>query len=165
VEETVNILTALGVSFEQGASAQELLDVYDRNVQELPRDDLTLYAYSPPGGQSGPQAYAVRFAGPGLWGPIEGFLAFEPDLRTIRALTFYRQEETPGLGGEIAADWFKKQFVGKSAVNAAGEPGIAIGGTAGPNTVDAISGATMTCDKLEIILDGVLKKLVEETNG
>lgn len=165
VEEIVNILTALGVPFEHGASAQELLEVYDKNVQEQQRGDLTLYAYALPSDKSKPQAYALRFAGPGLWGPIEGFLALEPDLRTIRALTFYHQEETPGLGGEIAADWFKKQFVGKSAVNAAGQPGIAIGGPAGPNSVDAISGATMTCDKLQIILDGVLKKLVEATNG
>lgn len=166
VEEIVNILTALGVPFEQGASAQELVDVYDRNVQEQQRGDLTLYAYGPPGSdQSQAKAYALRFSGPGLWGPIEGFLALEPDLKTIRAITFYHQEETPGLGGEIAADWFKSQFAGKSIVSGAGEPGIAIGGAAGPNSVNAITGATLTCDKLEAILDKVLQELVEATNG
>jgi len=166
VEEIVNILSALGVPFEHGASAQKLLDLYDQNVQEQQRGDLVLYVYSPPGGEkSQAKAYALRISGPGLWGPIEGFLALEPDMKTIRAITFYHQEETPGLGGEIAADWFKKQFVGKTIVNGAGEPGITIGGAAGPNTVNAITGATMTCDKLEAILDGALQQLVEETNG
>jgi len=165
-EEILNILSALGVPVEQGTSSQDLVELYDRNVQEQQRGDLTLYVYSLPGAdKSQPKAYALRFAGPGLWGPMEGFLALEPDLKTIRAITFYRQEETPGLGGEIAADWFKKQFVGKSILNAVGEPGITIGGTAGPNTVNAITGATMTCDKLQAILDGVLKQLVEETHG
>lgn len=165
VEEIVNILTALGVPFDPGASAQELVDVNDQNVQAQQRGDLTVYAYTPPGGEGLPQAYALRFSGPGLWGPIEGFLALGSDMRTIRAITFYRQEETPGLGGEIAAPWFKGQFVGKSIVDAAGEPGITIGGAAGPNTVNGITGATMTCDKLEAILDGVLQQLAEETNG
>ncbi len=164
VEEIVNILSALGVPFEKGASAQELEKVYDQSVQEQQRGDLTLYAYSAPGGGA-PKAFALRFSGPGLWGPIEGFLALEPDLKTIRAITFYHQEETPGLGGEISADWFKKQFVGKSIVDAAGQPGIRIGGPAGPNAVNAITGATLTCDKLQAILDGVVKELVEGTNG
>ncbi len=164
VEEIVNILSALGVPFEKDASAQELEKIYDQSVQEQQREDLTLYAYSAPGGGS-PKAFALRFSGPGLWGPIEGFLALEPDMKTIRAITFYHQEETPGLGGEISADWFKKQFVGKSIVDAAGQPGISIGGPAGPNAVNAITGATLTCDKLQAILDGVVKKLVEGTNG
>ncbi|MBN1359045.1 MAG: FMN-binding protein [Sedimentisphaerales bacterium] len=164
-EEVLNILTALGVPFDQGASAQRLVDVFEQNVQERERGDLTVYAYVPEGDQGQPQAFAVRFSGPGLWGPIEGFLALEPDMRTIRAVTFYHQEETPGLGGEISASWFREQFVGKSVVDATGEPGITIGGAAGPNSVNAITGATMTCDKLEAILDGVLQKLVEETNG
>ncbi len=164
-EEIVNILTALGVPFHPGASARELVDVNDQNVQAQHRGDLTVYAYLPPGDEGLPKAYALRFSGPGLWGPIEGFLALEPDMRTILAITFYRQEETPGLGGETAAPRFKKQFVGKSVVNAAGEPGISIGGAAGPNTVNAITGATMTCDKLEAILDKTLQKLIEESNG
>lgn len=163
-EENLNILTALGVPIEPGASAQQLVEVFEQNVRQQQRGDLTVYMYSPAGEQGPPQAYAVRFGGPGLWGPIEGFLALEPDLRTIRAITFYRQEETPGLGGEIAASWFRDQFVGKSILDRAGNPGISID-TDGPNAVDAITGATMTCEKLEAILDGVLTKLVEETNG
>ena len=86
----------------------------------------------------------------------------ESDMKTIRGLTFSRQEETPGLGGEIAAPWFRDQFVGKSIVDRAGKPGISIGGAQdAPNAVDAITGATMTCDKLEAVLNQVAAKFAE----
>ena len=65
---------------------------------------------------------AVPFSGSGVWGPIEGVLALEPDMQTIRGVRFYKQEETPGLGGEIASDWFQAQFKGKTLVSAAGDP-------------------------------------------
>lgn len=161
VEEVLSILTALGIPFESDASAARLLETYDANVQESERAGILAYLYAPGEGDR-PEAIALRFAGPGLWGPIEGFLALEADMKTIRGLTFSRQEETPGLGGEIAAPWFTAQFVGKPIVDRAGEPGFSIGGEqASPNAVDAITGATMTCDKLEAILDEVISKFVE----
>ena len=106
------------------------------------------------------------FEGPGLWGPIKGFLALESDMKTIRGLTFYEQEETPGLGGEIVADWFREQFAGKTIVDAQGKAGIEIGGSkSGPNHVDGITGATMTCDKVEAMLNKLVKTLVEESGS
>ncbi len=165
VEERLNILAALNVPLEKGESAEQLLKKFEQNVREEERGDLTLYLYATPEAPDEPKAVAVRFIGPGLWGKIEGFLAVEPDLRTIRAITFSRQEETPGLGGEIASSWFRDQFVGKSLVDEAGRIGVTIG-TAEPghNSVDAITGATMTCDKLQAILDDIMTKFVEETN-
>ncbi len=85
-----NILQVLGVPVPKGASTQEL----EKAVQERTLGDLTVYTAGGAGG-----AVAVPFAGPGLWGPIEGLLALEPDMRTIRGITFNKQEETPGLGG------------------------------------------------------------------
>jgi len=162
VEEVLSILTALGIPHTPDDSAARLLEIFDASVRETQRGDSTIYIYASPDDEESPQAVAMRFAGPGLWGPIEGFLALEADRRTIRGLTFSRQEETPGLGGEIGASWFRDQFVGKTIVDRAAEPGISIGGEKGPNAVDAITGATMTCDKLEAILDGVIGKFVEE---
>jgi len=163
VEEILSILTALGIPFETDVSAAQLLEVFDASVREAERGGSTVYIYVLPGEEDQPKAIAMEFVGPGLWGPIEGFLALEADMKTIRGLTFSRQEETPGLGGEIAASWFRKQFVGKSIVDPAGRPGISIGGQdGGQNAVDAITGATMTCDKLEAILDEVAGKFMEE---
>jgi Na+-transporting NADH:ubiquinone oxidoreductase subunit C len=149
----------------RGESAEQLLEKFERNVREEKRGDLTLYLYSTPEAPDKPKAVAVRFIGLGLWGKIEGFLAVEPDLRTVRAITFSRQEETPGLGGEIASSWFRNQFVGKSLVDEAGRVVVTIGkAEPGHNSVDAITGATMTCDKLQAILDDIMTKFVEETN-
>jgi Na+-transporting NADH:ubiquinone oxidoreductase subunit C len=85
-------------------------------------------------------------------------------MRTIRGITFYEQEETPGLGGEITSSWFREQFIGKKIVDQAGNPGIIISSSEGeaPNKVDAISGATLTCDKVQTMLNETIKRIVEE---
>jgi Na+-transporting NADH:ubiquinone oxidoreductase subunit C len=101
----------------------------------------------------------------GLWGVIKGVLALQPDLRTIRAISFYQQEETPGLGGEIASDWFRRQFENKQLASADGQAGFRVlkpGGRAGPAEVDGISGATMTSQRVELMLDNLARSIAEE---
>jgi len=165
--EVRNILEALGVEVPKGASAQELVDLYQKSVSEETRDGVTFYRYQAPAGTGGAStAFAVRFGGPGLWGPIEGFLALEPDLRTIRGVSFYKQEETPGLGGEIVSAKFRGQFVGKSIVGPEGRPGLRVvkpGTAQGPNEVDAITGATMTSARVEAMLNEVIGKISAST--
>ena len=171
-EEALNILLALRVPMpEKFSSKQEIIDLRDQNVETEESqvlDDkgnpvtVETYIYSPADGKV--EGVARRFVGKGLWGYVKGFLALEPDKRTIRGMTIYEQEETPGLGGEIVEPWFRDQFVGKSIVNEAGVPGIAIavGGEPAPNKVDGISGATMTCDKVQAMLNEAIKRIVEE---
>jgi Na+-transporting NADH:ubiquinone oxidoreductase subunit C len=165
-EEIRHILGVLGVSVAPDASSDELVQVYARDVSEEDRDGLTFYVYHDP--KRGTLS-AVRFSGPGLWGPVEGFLCFEADMRTIAAVSFYKEEETPGLGGEISTPAFTDQFKGLSAVGPDGRPGIAVvrGGTRGraPNQVDAISGATMTSDKVQAMLNKVIAEVVGGANG
>jgi Na+-transporting NADH:ubiquinone oxidoreductase subunit C len=85
-------------------------------------------------------------------------------MRTIQGLTFYEQEETPGLGGEIASSKFRGQFKGKLIVGEDGNPGIIISssGDPAPNKVDAITGATMTCNKVQMILNEVIKSIIKK---
>ncbi len=163
-EEALNILLALKVPLPDNLSSRQVVEARDKNVEEQTRGDLTTYIYSPPEANGKVLATAIRFSGPGLWGPIKGFLALEPDMRTIRGMTFYEQEETPGLGGEIAASWFLDQFVGKSIVDTTGAPGIVISSAGDPaaNKVDGISGATMTCDKVQAMLNEAIKSIVKE---
>jgi Na+-transporting NADH:ubiquinone oxidoreductase subunit C len=162
-EEVLNILTALKVPFEDGSSSEELLNIFNENIEEKQRGDMMIYEYSPVDGNGEVLAMVVRFAGPGLWGPIKGFLALESDMRTIRGLSFYEQEETPGLGGDIVTDSFRSQFAGKSIVGETDKAGIVIqgGGSKLINGVDAISGATMTCDKVQQMLNKAIVKIVE----
>ena len=166
-ERKRNILTVLQVSYPAEVSSQELLGIFEASVRQEEFNELELYRYVPPKDSGKDESVAVTFEGRGLWGPIKGFLALGPDMRTIQGITFYEQEETPGLGGEIASDWFRNQFSGKSIVDRAGRPGILIGasdGKAAQNQVDAITGATMTCDKVEAILNSVIKRIVEEND-
>jgi Na+-transporting NADH:ubiquinone oxidoreductase subunit C len=59
------------------------------------------------------EGYILPISGKGLWSTINGFLALNPDLNTIKGITFYEHGETPGLGGEIEKEWFTSQFIGK----------------------------------------------------
>lgn len=163
-EEVRNILTVLGVPFDATATAAGLLDTYEANVSEEERGLVSFFVYDNP--EAG-RLSATRFEGPGLWGPIEGFLCLEEDLTTIYAVSFYKHEETPGLGGEISADWFQDQFRGKSIVDGSGAPGISIAGDGGDgiSEVDAISGATMTGDKVEEMLNSLIEELVDGGGG
>lgn len=159
-----NILDVLRVSYSPDISSRHLLEVFEAKVKQEDSGELTLYRYIPPADSDEVERVAVAFAGAGLWGPIKGLLALSPDMETIKGLTFYEQEETPGLGGEIASQSFLSQFKGKKIVDDAGNVGIIIksGGPSAINEVDAITGATMTCDKVEAILNEAARKIVKE---
>lgn len=162
-EEVRNILAVLQVPFEPRASSQELVEIFEKNIREQERGNLTLYVLTSEEGTE--EAVAVPFAGTGLWGPIKGFLALEADMRTIRGVTFYEQEETPGLGGEIAAPRFRNQFKGKVIEDETGAPGIRIlrgGGTLKQNEVDAITGATMTSERVEQMINAAIEQVLKD---
>ena len=90
--------------------------------------------------------------GAGLWGPIWGYIALQPDLRTIAGAYFDHSSETPGLGAKIKDDpSFRAQFVGKKLdLDAAKAFSIVKGGApeGAESAVDAITGATITSQKL-----------------
>jgi len=156
-ERMRNILEVLQVSFFEEGGPRELAEVFAANIREEKLGRLPLYV------SAAPKAKAVAFEGRGLWGPIRGFLALEPDMRIVRGITFYEQEETPGLGGQIASSWFRQQFKGKRITDAKGKSGIRIrksGTVQAENEVDAITGATMTCKKLETILNETIEEIV-----
>lgn len=97
------------------------------------------------------QTIVLPVRGYGLWSTLYGFLALEPDTRTVAGLKFYEHAETPGLGGEIDnADWLE-QWRGKVVYGDSWEPQISvIKGNVDPNSpqaehqVDGLAGATLT---------------------
>jgi len=129
---------------------------------------MTVYAYKPEGSDV-IKAVAVRFAGPGLWGPIKGFLALESDYKTIRGLTFYEQEETPGLGGEITTESFRGRFESQQIIDEQGQWGIDIIASGAEqvhdNEIAGISGATMTCDKVEEMINVIIEALASKRDA
>ena len=160
-DRIANILSVLNVPFEPGKDSAGLIELFNEKVAEYEAGGAVFYAYRPDGGSAA--AHAVPFSGPGLWGPIKGFLALEPDMKTIRGISIYEQEETPGLGGEISSRQFQAGFRGKSIVGPEGGSGIVIGPGRGelPNGVDAVTGATMTCDMLQQMLNEVINRIEE----
>ncbi len=163
-EEVQNILDALNVPIADGATQADLVATFDRDVKQQSLGALQVYAYTPQG--AGKVAgYAVPFTGAGLWGPVSGVIALEPDFKTIRGVRFFKQEETPGLGGEISSDWFQKQFNGKVIISDSGKPGFSVlkpDVPTGPNSVDGITGATMTSDRVQTMLTNVAIDIYKE---
>ncbi|SHI11342.1 Na(+)-translocating NADH-quinone reductase subunit C [Ferrimonas marina] len=86
--------------------------------------------------------------GYGLWSTMYAFLALEPDMNTVKALVYYDQGETPGLGAEVENPRWKAQWVGKQLFDDNGELAIrVVKGGADPadiHGVDGLSGATLT---------------------
>ncbi len=159
------ILEVLSVPFDRADPAEQVREIYRRNVREIEHAELTLYELVPTEHIDVEPAVAVPFSGQGLWGPIHGFISLSPDLSTIRGLAFVYHEETPGLGGEIVSENFRRQFEGKSTVGPDERPGIRIlPGTdeRGPNEVDAITGATMTSEKVEDMINEALREVLTE---
>lgn len=170
-EEIFNFLSVLGIQVDPSWDSKTMIDVFNKNVRVKELGGLTLYEnVFNPSSPGTPVAVAVPFSGMGLWGPIRGVLSLEPDLLTIKGVRFYQQEETPGLGGEIGSEWFQKQFDGKEIVSVTGEPGFRVlkpGSPTDKNSVDGITGATMTSERVQGILDGLVKELWQEgrSNG
>ncbi len=108
--------------------------------------------------KEGKQIYIVPLQGKGLWDDIWGYLALDTDKNTIIGASFDHKGETPGLGAEIRQSWFEDQFIGKTILKEPGDFSEAnfisvktIKGGAKPDDahgVDAISGGTITSDKL-----------------
>ena len=73
-------------------------------------DDLNYYVAVKDSNSLG---YCFPISGSGLWGTINALLAVTPDFKEIINIEIVSQNETPGLGGRITEDWYKKQFQGK----------------------------------------------------
>lgn len=90
--------------------------------------------------------------GPGLWGPIWGYVSIKDDNSTIYGAKFEHKGETPGLGAEIATTKFQDQFKDKQIFDNGTFTSVQVvkGGAEAGNVhqVDAISGGTITSQSL-----------------
>lgn len=142
-------------SFEIEHTEDNVLDVYEEVIVAEEVDSMTFY-YTESGN------VGFEFEGKGLWGPIEGFMTLEPDYSTIQGVQITYNEETPGLGGVIAEQWYLNKYKGKSF-----SPEILIKKDADmtlDNEVDAITGATGTSNAFELILNETYKARKEVLN-
>ena len=90
---------------------------------------------------------------------ISIFICVEPDMETLKGIEVLDHSETPGLGGRITEESFKKQFAGKKV-----KPNLSIvkeRKAANPNEVDAITGATNTSKGIEAFINDAMKEFWE----
>ncbi len=97
------------------------------------------------------QTIILPVYGAGLWSTLHGLLALAPDGRTAKALTFYEQRETAGLGSEVAGERWLSEWPGKVLIDERGEPVIEVvkgrvdaDAPHAEHRVDGLSGATLT---------------------
>ena len=187
VEVKRNILKSVQLAQPLAANAtdQECLTTYKEKIEELVVDEkgniqpgmkpsdiregikgmYPLYVYKENGVV---KAYAYPISGSGLWSIIFGYLAIEPDAVTVRGITFYKDGETPGLGGEIQKDWFQNNFRGKKIWSEKDQKLTPIALVKGQVKdfyqdervnyhVDGITAATLTCKGVTAFLDRWIK--------
>lgn len=162
-----NILASINLlESDKTYSSEEINSLYSKNLTYLTIDEfgqvikdgqendktMPLYLYEKTRGVV--EAYIIPIDARGLWGKILGYMAIKKDGSTISGFTVYKHSETPGLGGEIEQNWFRKNFVGKKILDQAGSF-VSITIAKGKvdknipedrqiNYVDGISGATLT---------------------
>ena len=111
-------------------------------------------------------AYGLPFEGQGYWDVVKGVIGLSVDGSEVIGVCFYQQKETPGLGGEIVKPAFRGQFRGLRL--GPGEKPLAIvpGGTATREwEVEAVTGATQTCSRVERIINDALRQWRRRKNG
>jgi len=146
-----SVLEALSVELSPEASSFELHELFLARVEEPSPASGGAYLL-----KEGDEvvAYAIPLEGKGYWDKIRGFIGIASDRRTVRGISFYEQNETPGLGAEIEQPPFRGQFVGKR-IGEGGRPiGILpVGSSLDESQVHAVTGATQTSTRLERIIN------------
>ncbi|MCK5696419.1 MAG: FMN-binding protein, partial [Desulfobacula sp.] len=126
LDKKINILKAANLIGQKKPSKNKINELYDAHIREVLVDDqgkiikthapnsLNLYLFQE---DEIIQGYILPINTRGLWGKIQGYLAFENDGQTISGFSVFSHSETPGLGGEIESAWFQKNFKGKKILN------------------------------------------------
>jgi Na+-transporting NADH:ubiquinone oxidoreductase subunit C len=150
------VLNALAVEGAAFLSSPNVHELYVRDIQAASNASGGALRYVRDGTFV---AYALPFEGQGFWAPIKGIIGIKPDKKTITGISFYEQNETPGLGAEIVKPVFCDQFKGKT-ISPAGDPlnimTKAEGMPESTSEVEAVTGATQTSTRLERMVNTAL---------
>ena len=154
------VLAALDIrDFADDAAAEE---AYQQTVEKTDTLDAETKRIVYLCNVNGEKKYVLFVKGMGLWGPVWGYIALNADKTTVYGTYFNHEGETAGLGAEIkdSRSW-QNLFKGKTAY-ADGKPVLAVkkANDIRPEekacTVDAITGATLTSDGVNLMLQSCL---------
>jgi Na+-transporting NADH:ubiquinone oxidoreductase subunit C len=147
--EEVTVEITLGT----GAAATTKPVTFYKGYRAKPHTDETLIGY------------AFLITGAGFWDRISGYLAVDAAVEKVIGITFYEDNETPGLGHKINEPEWQRTWLGQSIFKPGTEqPWIGIvppGTELKPNEVHAISGATETSSALQRFANSQLAEFVQ----
>lgn len=106
----------------------------------------------------GETKYVIPVYGRGLWGAIWGYVAVNADGNTVCGAYFNHASETAGLGADIKdSQKWQEKFIGKTIYSADGQPLLKVVKASQmkdtAHEVDAITGATLTCNGVSAMLE------------
>ena len=123
-----------------------------------------VFIFHAEGNEEDAEAIIVQVYGAGLWDEIWGFLALNTDLNTIEGVTFGHKGETPRLGARITEGGVQNRFQGKKIFDDSGEfQSVSMQKGEGKDysddnhKVDGLSGATITANGVNAMLENYLK--------
>ncbi len=159
------ILKVFGIEADRNVSPGEVVKLFNTTIQAFELNNRTVYAAMKTDGKS-PKGYAFQVSGPGFWGPIYAIAAVDAEAEYMLGVRFYKHVETPGLGARISEPWFTQQFTSLS-IRESTETGKIFtlhraGKSQGTNSLNAITGATMTSQAVEVFLNRELLRFVNE---
>ncbi|MCY4523171.1 MAG: Na(+)-translocating NADH-quinone reductase subunit C [Halobacteriovoraceae bacterium] len=94
--------------------------------------------------------------GKGLWSTMYGLIVLNKDTTTIEGITYYSQQETPGLGGEVENPAWQAKWKGKKVHDKTWEiilrvikGAVNLENSHAIHQIDGLSGATITSHGVE----------------
>jgi Na+-transporting NADH:ubiquinone oxidoreductase subunit C len=175
-EKRQYILKSFGIDVARDASVDAYKKyikeefVFDKNGKEIGKDafnvDIATDKEKFPvfvTEKEGKKFFVIPVRGMGLWDAIWGYVSIDENLK-VDGIVFDHKAETPGLGAEIKEDFFTKRFVNEAIFDTNGNlqavkvvKGYLGGENKEDGQVDAISGATLTCNGVTNMLVAGLK--------
>jgi Na+-transporting NADH:ubiquinone oxidoreductase subunit C len=147
----MEILTDFGISFTEDTFSVK----FNETVEVVTDRRSTYFLY-----KGTPKQAGIITTGAGLWGTIDLLLIIDENSGVIKKLKVLHHTETPGLGGRIEEEWFTSQF---SDLDYSKGIKIVQKRTGAAGEVDGISGATVTSNSVEAIINNGLERYREKT--
>jgi len=144
-------IEALAKDPEYSSTIPSDIDIAD--IKRHP-DKMIVYNVKDPDGSGEIVKRIFPLYGRGLWSTMYGLLALDKDMSTIKGFTFYKHEETPGLGGEVDNPKWKALWKDKKAFDISGDKidlkikvikgQVVKGRPESGSQIDGLSGSTLT---------------------
>jgi len=155
-----NVLYSFDIEYSEEMTKERIKALFQENIEEKKVNDLLYYVNE----KNGEKRYGFPIVAKGLWGLIYGFISINSDLKTVYRVTFSKHQETPGLGALIDEESYKSKYYNLSLYDESGKFGILSKKNDGKkfiNSVDSITGATLSSDGVVAGINATLKNYLK----